>query len=99
MSDCCYSEDLSYKVPVCRWGCRRGEQEESGIVSFDRWAPAQPTPEVQEAQEQKSKGLVGQRLNGTSWVCNFGLLSYVLSCFSGRAGRLQLWTKVGSGHL
>lgn len=32
--------------------------------------------------------------NGASWVYNLGLQSYVLPCFSGRVGRLQL---VGKG--
>lgn len=34
------------------------------MLSFDRWASAQPTPEVQEAQKQKSEGLVGAGLGG-----------------------------------
>lgn len=79
------------------WG--RGEQEESGMLSFDRWASAQPTPEVQETQKQKSEGLVGQGLGGASWVYNFGLPSYVLSHFRGECGQITAVGEVGPGHL
>lgn len=87
-------------------GVGRGEPEEPGMLSSDRWPPAQPTPPGGEAQRQKPKGLGaagggvgwGDRgmVNGVSWVYNLSLQSLVLPCFSGSVGGLQL---VGKGEV
>ena len=57
-------------------------------------------------KSRNSKGWlpVAGGVNGASWVYNLGLQSYVVLCFSGRVGRLQLvgkgtvWTPVDPSH-